>query len=377
MRTVSGEVALSETLAVLYDSIVDPTGWPTALAAMTSYVGGSSAMLFHQDRLSRTGTFVHAYNTDPEWTRLYFERYVGLNPVLPFTAFMDVGSTTSFLRIIDSDEFRASRFYREWAAPQRFQDVVVTVVDKSATAMGLFAVTFTEDDGLPGDVEISRMELLAPHVRRAVQISRLLEDVRQENTSLVLAVELLPQVVFFLDARGKVQFTNQAATMLLKSGGVPLRLVDGGLVVDDALAARALRSALHAAESGDPAAATTLSLGPVEASRRWIAHLLPIAARHAASKATSGTLALLFVREVGSDTLPALDTLVKLYGFTPRELQVFVGVVQFGSVPEAARVLGLSPTTVRSHLQHIFDKTGVRRQSALVRIANTMIGVKG
>ncbi len=61
----------------------------------------------------------------------------------------------------------------------------------------------------------------------------------------------------------------------------------------------------------------------------------------------------------------------------PRELQVFLGIVQFGGVPNAARLYGLSPTTVRSHLQSVFDKVGVRRQVDLVRVAAQVLPPPG
>ena len=42
--------------------------------------------------------------------------------------------------------------------------------------------------------------------------------------------------------------------------------------------------------------------------------------------------------------------------------------VSFGGVPEVAPVLGVSETTVRTHLRHLFEKTGASRQADLVKI---------
>jgi DNA-binding CsgD family transcriptional regulator len=35
-------------------------------------------------------------------------------------------------------------------------------------------------------------------------------------------------------------------------------------------------------------------------------------------------------------------------------------------------MLGITPATVKTHLQHIFDKTGCRRQADLVKLAASM-----
>ena len=37
-------------------------------------------------------------------------------------------------------------------------------------------------------------------------------------------------------------------------------------------------------------------------------------------------------------------------------------------MPEVAPALGISETTVKTHLQHVFDKTGINRQADLVKL---------
>jgi DNA-binding CsgD family transcriptional regulator len=64
-----------------------------------------------------------------------------------------------------------------------------------------------------------------------------------------------------------------------------------------------------------------------------------------------------------------MKALARLYKLTARELQLFMGIVQFGGVSEVASNFGIAPTTVRTHLQSVFDKTGVRRQADLAQIA--------
>ena len=52
-------------------------------------------------------------------------------------------------------------------------------------------------------------------------------------------------------------------------------------------------------------------------------------------------------------------------------------IVNVGGVPEVAPVLGVSETTVKTHLQHIFDKTGARRQADLVKLVAGYMGPLG
>jgi DNA-binding CsgD family transcriptional regulator len=69
-----------------------------------------------------------------------------------------------------------------------------------------------------------------------------------------------------------------------------------------------------------------------------------------------------------SGTAVAPSSLVQaLFDVTPAEARVALALGEAASVDDAARRLGVSRETVRSHLRAIFSKTGVSRQSALVR----------
>jgi len=63
-----------------------------------------------------------------------------------------------------------------------------------------------------------------------------------------------------------------------------------------------------------------------------------------------------------------LEAIAKAFKLTPAEMRVLMMIVQVGGVPEVALVLGTSETTVKTHLQHIFAKTGTSRQADLVKL---------
>jgi DNA-binding CsgD family transcriptional regulator len=57
-----------------------------------------------------------------------------------------------------------------------------------------------------------------------------------------------------------------------------------------------------------------------------------------------------------------------LYRLTAAELRVLMAIVDIGGVPEVAPMLGISETTVKTHLQRVFEKTGTNRQADLVKL---------
>lgn len=63
-----------------------------------------------------------------------------------------------------------------------------------------------------------------------------------------------------------------------------------------------------------------------------------------------------------------LDAAAAVYGFSARQRRVVGYIVEGIPLTEIARIMGVRPATVRTHLERMFDKTGVRNQTALVRV---------
>lgn len=68
-----------------------------------------------------------------------------------------------------------------------------------------------------------------------------------------------------------------------------------------------------------------------------------------------------------------LETAAMIYGLSPVQHRVAALVADGLTLNEIAERLQVSPNTARTHLQRIFDKTGVHSQSALVRVLLTAI----
>jgi DNA-binding CsgD family transcriptional regulator len=62
------------------------------------------------------------------------------------------------------------------------------------------------------------------------------------------------------------------------------------------------------------------------------------------------------------------EVIAKAYQLTMTELRVLLAIVDVGGVPEVAKVLGIAATTVKTHLGHVFEKTGTKRQADLVKL---------
>ena len=83
----------------------------------------------------------------------------------------------------------------------------------------------------------------------------------------------------------------------------------------------------------------------------WHVLALTSGARRKAGIAHSAAAAV-FIRKAELDLPHPLEAIANAYKLTPAEMRVLMMIVQIGGVPEIAPVLGVSETTVKTHLQH-------------------------
>jgi DNA-binding CsgD family transcriptional regulator len=157
---------------------------------------------------------------------------------------------------------------------------------------------------------------------------------------------------------------------MLADGSV-LRMQGGKLAANDADAENALHSVFAVASSGDAAVGVMGVAVPLTArdGERYVAHVLPLTsgARRQAGITYAATAAV-FVNKAALDLPSPMETVAKLYKLTPSELRVLLAVVEIGGLPAVADVLGISTETVKTHLQHVYAKTGTNRQADLVKL---------
>ena len=102
---------------------------------------------------------------------------------------------------------------------------------------------------------------------------------------------------------------------------------------------------------------------------RYIANVLPLSfgARRKVDVPYAAAAAI-FVQKAALDLTSLPEIIAKEYGLTPAELRVLFAIVEFGGVSEVAAVLGSAENTVKTHLHHVFEKTGTSRQAELVKL---------
>ncbi len=153
-----------------------------------------------------------------------------------------------------------------------------------------------------------------------------------------------------VDAHSHVLHLNDSAAGLLdRNDGLCVRC--GTLQAWEPSADSVLR--LSIAEARE---ATLLCRRP---SGKWpyVIHLVPAVSQ-----------AILVVIDPDDKPTPSKHLLRKLFGMTDSEAEVALRVLNGDGLAPIAERLHLSRATVKTHLQHVFDKTHTHRQAELVRL---------
>ncbi len=258
----------------------------------------------------------------------------------------------------------------EWARPQGFVDFISAVLDRTTISSAIFGVFRHERNGLVDERARRQMRLIAPHIRRAVLIGRMFEFKAGEVATFVDALDGLSTSMYLVDADGRLIHANAAGRVLLAEDDI-LGSAGGRLVACDARVQRTLREIFAAAGQGDAAVGIkgiAVSLAGRD-GERYVAHALPLAsgARRRAG-IDRASVAALFVRRAALVASSASQVIGETFKLTPTELRVLLAITEVGGIPEVATAFGVADTTVRTHVNRLFEKTGASRQADLVKL---------
>ena len=361
---------VSQLIGDISDASLDPELWPAVFEKAGRYVRASTASVVSQDTVSKTAQLYVTWGTEPRYVQLYLEKYAKLNPVLPTILLFGIGETRWVPDFLPREEFCRTRFAKEWLAPQGFVDGLLTIVDKSATSCAVFSAFRHLSDGFVDDEMRRRFELITPHIRRALLIGKVIDLHKVQAAQLADSLDTLAAGMFLVDAASRITYANASGQELLREARV-LRAPGGQLGAIDPVANQTLRDTFARSAQGDAAVGRRGIAVPLRGREdaRYVANVLPLTsgARRNASTVYAAT-AVVFVHRATLDMPSPPEVVAREFRLTPAELRVLFSIIEVGNALEVAEVLGISEATVRTHLHHLYGKTGTARQTELVKL---------
>ena len=228
-----------------------------------------------------------------------------------------------------------------------------------------------------GSREIKVIESLLPHLRYFVRVRHALLGAQTLNTSLARLLDDRRLGVIQLDRGGRIVETNDYARgLLLRGHGVFDQ--DGSLharvPADNARLQELVAHALPGFRS--PVAGDSITVLRWPARSRLVVHVLPVGNRQK-DFGIGGVAVLVLLVEPGRPAQLDAELVASALGLTETESQVAVALAIGKTASDMAQERGLKVSTVRFHINRIYTKLGLSRQTDLIRLVLPPADVPG
>jgi len=252
-------------------------------------------------------------------------------------------------RVVSTDP---SNLMREFLRAEGLNHEMRVIFSSGGQSWGVFCASREISSPSFGEREVGFVQRIAPHVAHGLRMG-VLVDMAASFTTDELDGEAggsshLTPAVIVVDPAGRILHSSASARRILGD-------LDEAGSVWPTLAPAVVSALALLRERGDDAMVRARG-----GSGRWYS----VIASWSEPNVDGDSAAIVVIAPVTrADVAPML---ARLYGLTAREREVITSVARGESTKEIAARLGISPYTVQDHLDHAFDKVGVRGRRALL-----------
>jgi len=356
----------SALIALIYDSVLTPELRLTALQGVSRFLSvkdmGFGAYDFDSQQTEDMGHLL----TDPDYFRSYVDYWAPRNFLWKATSPLPVGQVFSYDAAMPLHDFYRTDLYNEWFHPQKMDKSLGANTLAEGTLSGVVTVYRPSSDPDFSSQDVARFRALLPHFQRAMQMQKRLQVVPHGTENIYAMLAAIGKPTLLADRNARLLCANPAGEALLRDRS--LILVEGGqLAARNRDETNRLRKLIHSAAKRN----LDGSGGKMIVSREGRASLvLLVSPLPGARLGMTDQLAILFATdpERQSTNPPDLELLRAQYQLTQAEAGLAVSLLSSPNLRCAASRQNIAFSTARTHLAHIFQKTGAHSQLELIRM---------
>lgn len=368
----------------IYSAALDPSQWQNVVKRFVQAVGGETGQLHSNSKLV-LDTLWSPYGFGEEVMGLYAQYFHQYDE---WTLGADRGGLPACKAItgeglVEFGDFRGTEFYNDFLKGFGFERLVCCYVDPGLTGdMPKTALCAYRPPGSePFEPQaLQLIDIIAPHVRRAVQLHWRIHDLEHHSATRTEALEHLKLGVALINESCKVTYLNRAAQAMIAAR-------DGVSLINSELTAAVGEETLELSRIlGESTRITTakgdafgheIALSRPSGRPPYRVNVISVPRRGAFTVGRQHTASIAFIAESGTDMQAGIEAVAKVYGLSPAERRLLAVMVHGATLKQVAKRLGVSPSTAHTQLKSIFRRTDTHRQAELVALVGRLAGVHG
>ncbi len=363
------ELARADALVgAIYEGPMELPPWQSALKAIQAALNAKHVTLMLRPPSSdSSGIMINTGPVTTQGVESYSTRFFALDPFVR----LKEGEVVTAEQLIGKS-WLESAVYREYLKPLDIRHLLGADIYTEEGIECRLRITRAHDAQPFTADEKALIRFLLPHLKRSIRLHARLDLLETERQLFAGTVNRMLLGIVSFDPNGTVIETNQEARRILgeKDG---IWMSGNNLVVEGSLEGRELqrmiRAALAPCAAGcGPAVAEALAVTR-PSGRAKLGVLVKAIPMGQWSESKHRPAAAAFLRDPESNAVqPSHELVRRLFDLTRMEATLALLLAEGFTLDEAAEKMNVRRNTARTHLRSIFCKTGVTRQTMLVRL---------
>jgi len=367
----------SHIVPEIYEATIDPDHWDYVVTMIAKLTRSKFACLYYKNKDLEIASTIAQYGL-PATERLNFHSQCdSLDDMFCAKASKPSKepSCTQFYPGSNGVMSVDSEFYQQWMEPNGIYHVGGARFVDSDTHRAGIAILRDQETGAWSDGELRVVDEVLPHLKRALNIYSEFTHLRLKQDALLKSLDRLVIGLILYDHNAQPVYINPTAEAIIKQHPA-LQLQDGNLWLTNPEDEKRLRKTICDTAAIDPDDSWKQSVA-IGITHPDVESLLPILVTpmHAhlitSDLDYEGAKVAVFLSDPNLQQPISIDSLVSVYSLTPSEAQVSISLANGHSIGEIAKLSNHSAHTIRSQLKSVFRKTGVSRQSELIKLLLT------
>lgn len=368
---------LLEVTERIYDASLNPDGWQDVVDAVQKLVPMAGVGLSGMYAADNPAYFFSHQGYDDGVIDQFLKDYTSINPWRELMPFIGAGNV-----LISDDCPFTRRVYRTpYYSFLRENHIGAGVgVSLSNEDSRVFYLSVDYDQRISEQINApiaAVVNELAPHLARSFETCHRTANLRSRGATLAAMIDHLALPAVAVTSNLEIRFCNGEGQDLIADQNGISQDQQGRLTLEDRKAQDALRSSIRAATAIEwagtsPTCVSFASKGSKALNKITV---VPLKADQSIARNSLGgflsdneRLALLIIANQGNRDKILKDRLRQKFELTEKQADLAIRLLQGKSVTQCAAESGTAKSTIKNHLQALFNKTETNRQPELIAL---------